>query len=133
MTIQCPICGSHVSGDHMTYFHRELKRRAMRNSIDLRGSRRLSIVCDFITRGLQVYSRQKNVTHAHSTIFHKTPGNNIQRGLLEQSEKVSGLLKDCEAYKRSRETDESAHCAESYLRAFGYCCSRSCNRHRLAH
>ena len=32
----------------MTYLQRELKRRAMGNSADLRGSRRLSLLCDFI-------------------------------------------------------------------------------------
>ena len=34
--------------DEVTYLQRELKRRAMGNSADLRGSRRLSLLCDFI-------------------------------------------------------------------------------------
>ena len=35
-------------GDHKTFLHRQLKRRAMNNYFDLRGSRRLSILCDFV-------------------------------------------------------------------------------------
>ena len=34
--------------DHKTYLHRQLKRRAMNNYFDIRGSRRLSLLCDFV-------------------------------------------------------------------------------------
>jgi len=37
-----------ADGEEVTYLQRELKRRAMRNSADLRGSQRLSLLCDFI-------------------------------------------------------------------------------------
>ena len=40
----------------MTYLQRELKRRAMRNNIDLRGSRRLFILCDFVGAVVQVFT-----------------------------------------------------------------------------
>ena len=36
------------SGEEVTYLQRELKRRTMSNSADLRGSRRLFVLCDFI-------------------------------------------------------------------------------------
>ena len=39
-----------LAGDGKIYLHRELKRRCMKNSCDLRGSRRLSILCDFICK-----------------------------------------------------------------------------------
>ena len=39
-----------LAGDGKIYLHRELKRRCMKNSCDLRGSRRLSILCDFISK-----------------------------------------------------------------------------------
>ena len=39
-------------GDHKTFLHRQLKRRAMNNYFDLRGSRRLSLLCDFVHKVL---------------------------------------------------------------------------------
>ena len=43
-----------AAGERVTYLQRELKRRAMMNSVDLRGSRRLSLMCDFIAKVLQI-------------------------------------------------------------------------------
>ena len=39
-----------ISGDAKTYLVRQLEKRAMKNSYDMRGSRRLAAMCDFISK-----------------------------------------------------------------------------------
>ena len=45
-----------LADSQKTYLVRELKRKTMRNAHDLRGSQRLSILCDFLGKVLQYLS-----------------------------------------------------------------------------
>ena len=38
----------HFSGDQVTYLQRQLKKKLMTTYHDIRGARRLSLICDFI-------------------------------------------------------------------------------------
>ena len=73
----------------MTYLQRELKRRSMGNSADLRGTRRLSILCDFVCKTTKEVEIRISFLKGFAIIL--CPGNLLQSKLYEFTKEVLQL------------------------------------------